>query len=317
MRKLFSIFIAFLCAIGLNAQTPDEWAQVNISVCNVRTTKGQPSELCTQEYMGMPVKILERDGDWLKIETTDGYKGWVYYSCLKKKTAEELDQWKKKPRMVVTSLGEIKVFDSPTATQPRSVVTDLVPCDIVTATDSEITNGRMEIELPDGRRGWADATSFTPISEWASQPFNSEKMLESAHYILGTPYLWGGNSVKGLDCSGLTKLSYLRNGIFLLRDASMQARTGQQLDVNKWQDFQQGDLLFFASKPGGKVTHVALYDKDGWYIHSSGRGERVGINSIDPSNSEYVKRPFVGAVRINGQENTDGIVKAINHPWLF
>lgn len=313
MNRILALLAFVCCVLGMSAE---QWAQVNTSVAHVRTAKGHSQELCTQEYMGMPVKVLEKDGNWSRVETTDGYNGWVTSNALAYKTQAELDAWKQQPRMVVTSLGEIESYNTPTATDPRSVVTDLVPNDIVVSGE-KVENGRLLIILPDGQRAWADASAFTPIREWATQEFDSERLLDYAYDMMGKPYTWGGNSSKGLDCSGLSKNSYLRMGIFLLRDASMQAKTGKQLDKDNWQAFEQGDLLFFGSKQTGRVTHVGIYDKDGIFIHSNGLTQRVSLNSMDPNSPDYPNYTTLGAVRIHGMEDTPGIVKAINHPWLF
>lgn len=75
-----------------------------------------------------------------------------------------------------------------------------------------------------------------------------------------------------------------------------------------------GDLLFFGNAKTGRVTHVAIYDHDGRYIHSSGRVKR---NSVDPESPEYLTTPFLHAVRIAGNEGTPGITPVKDHPWFF
>ena len=154
---------------------------------------------------------------------------------------------------------------------------------------------------------------MTPIEEWAAQEFNPETILDIAYSMEGTPYLWGGTSVKSLDCSGLAKTSYLANGLILMRDASQQALTGTRIEPENWRDCQAGDLLFFGTR-NGRVTHVAIYDHDGSYVHSSGRVKR---NSVDPESDSYLSTPFLHAVRINGNQGTRGITRAAQHPWYF
>ena len=173
---------------------------------------------------------------------------------------------------------------------------------------------RIEVKLPDGRSGWINTADVAPIEEWAAQNFNPEKILDVAYSMEGTPYLWGGTSVKSIDCSGLAKVSYLANGIILMRDASQQALTGTRIEANNWPTCEAGDLLFFGNAKTGKVTHVAIYDHDGNYVHSSGRVKR---NSVDPKSESYLTTPFLHAVRIAGNEGTPGITYARNHPWYF
>ena len=130
----------------------------------------------------------------------------------------------------------------------------------------------------------------------------------------GTPYLWGGTSIKSLDCSGLAKVCYFANGIILMRDASQQALTGEKFKPEQWRELEAGDLLFFGNPETGKVTHVAIYDNSGDYVHSSGRVRR---NSVDPESESYLTTPFLSASRIKSRLNTKGIVQAKNHPWFF
>lgn len=314
MKKLFSLMLSAICFVAAAAQ---QWALVNIPVANIRTTAANSSELSSQELMGMPVKLSALEKGWWKAETPDGYIGFLRDESVAKKSAGEMAQWRKAPRLVVATLEQIDCYDSPTASQPRNKVTDLVPNSIVEGSLQTTENGRVKITLPDGRTAWAPADAFVTIEEWAAKPFNPDMLLSQAYQLIGTPYLWGGASTKALDCSGLAKTCYLKNGIFLRRDASMQAKTGKQLDYNKWQQFKRGDLLFFGNKATGKVTHVAIYDGDGIFVHSTGTGDRVRINSVDPASPLYAAKSIIGAVRINGAEGTDGIVKAANHPWLF
>lgn len=96
--------------------------------------------------------------------------------------------------------------------------------------------------------------------------------------MTGVPYLWGGTSVKGVDCSGMVKTAYFAGGIVIARDASQQALTGERL-ARRRPRCLKGDLIFFGNPASGRVTHVAMYLGEGRFIHSAGR---VKINSLDP-----------------------------------
>ncbi len=132
--------------------------------------------------------------------------------------------------------------------------------------------------------------------------------------MAGQPYLWGGTSTKSLDCSGLVKVCYLANAIILRRDASQQAQTGHRIEAADTASCRPGDLLFFGNPTTGKVTHVAIYDHDGSYVHSSGR---VKCNSLDKHAANYLPTPLLHCTRIDGCEGTDGIVRVAEHPWYF
>ncbi len=170
---------------------------------------------------------------------------------------------------------------------------------IVEKISGEPTGNYYKVRLPDGREGYAKAESLTPVKDWAAQQFDPQLILAVASSMAGTPYLWGGTSTKALDCSGLAKVSYLANGIILMRDASQQAVTGTRIEAKNWRDCRAGDLLFFGNAKTGRVTHVAKR------------------NSVDPESPEYLTTPFLHAVRIAGNEGTPGITPVKDHPWFF
>lgn len=292
----------------------DRWALVRIPVASLRTNGAHAAEMATQAVMGTPLRVLENTGDFVHVQTPDGYIAYVPSSSLTKLTDVQMRAWRDAPRLVVSSPWEIKVFATPDASDYRSVVTDLVSSSIVEPAAGGTVDGRINIKLPDGRTGWAPADALVPIAQWASQPFDADRILDTAYAAMGAPYLWGGTSTKAPDCSGLAKVSYLANGRILMRDASQQATTGTRIEAADWRSCQPADLLFFGNATTGRVTHVAIYDHDGGYVHSSGR---VKHNSVDPDSDEYLSTPFLHAVRIAGNEGSRGITVAADHPWFF
>ncbi|MDE6395958.1 MAG: C40 family peptidase [Muribaculaceae bacterium] len=304
---------------GYNAQDyttvmPDtEWATPRISVACLRTGPKHAAEMASQAIMGQPLRVLEKGDSWYRVQTPDGYIAWVTDSSIVPMTNDEMKKWRSAPRVVVTNPYQTRVWANPKTTSVREVVSDVVLGNILEGKYDK-SKRRIEVKLPDGRTGWINTADVAPIEEWAAQNFNPEKILDVAYSMEGTPYLWGGTSVKSLDCSGLAKVSYLANGIILMRDASQQALTGTRIEAKDWPTCQAGDLLFFGNAKTGKVTHVAIYDHDGNYVHSSGRVKR---NSVDPKSDSYLTTPFLHAVRIAGNEGTPGITYARNHPWYF
>lgn len=292
----------------------DQWAMTRITAASHRTRGAHAGEMATQSVMGTPLRVLEKGGEWWRVQTPDGYIAYVPSSSVVDKTAEEMKAWRKAPRVIVSSLYQTRVYANATTTSPRQVVSDLVNGNILERVGKAKENGRIEVKLPDGRTGWVDAKDVMPLKEWAAQEFDANKILDIAYSMEGTPYLWGGTSVKALDCSGLAKVSYYSNGLILMRDASQQALTGTRIEAADWRKCEPGDLLFFGNAKTGKVTHVAIYDVDGNYVHSSGRVKR---NSVDPKSESYLTTPFLHAVRIHGNEGSKGITRAAEHPWYF
>ena len=290
----------------------DDWGIVRISVAHLRGKASHSAEIVSQALMGTPLRLLEKSGEWWRVQSPDGYISYIIGNSIVRKSSSEMNQWRKSDRLIVSSLDQIKVYDNEVTTSVRNIVTDLVNGCII---NGKLENSeKIEVTLPDGRKGWLNSKDVNNIEEWANQKFDANKILDIAYSMMGVPYLWGGMSTKSLDCSGLARVCYFSNGIILMRDASQQALTGKRIEAKDWASCQAGDLLFFGNAKTRKVTHVAIYDNNGTYIHSSGRVKR---NSVDPKSSEYLTTPFLHAVRINGNEGTNGIIQVINHSWYF
>jgi cell wall-associated NlpC family hydrolase len=129
-------------------------------------------------------------------------------------------------------------------------------------------------------------------------PETTEAIIAQAEKLLGVPYLWGGMSAKGVDCSGMVRIAHIMNGILLPRNASQQVKCGERVDLK---DLERGDLVFFGTpatdeKPM-KITHVGIYLGGNKIIHSS---HRVRINSLIPGDEDYYENShrLVAAIRL-------------------
>ena len=287
-----------------------KWALVKLSIATLRTEPKHSAEVATQGIMGAPVKVLQKDGEWYRVQMADDYIAYVPESSLAFKTELQMKSWRKAKRYIVTS------YDSRLVTEAHGdeTVSDLVMGNIL---EFKAESGKwLKLATPDGRVGWVDAADVAELSQWSQQGFSAAQIEKTARRMMGSSYLWGGTSTKVTDCSGLTKVAYLSNGIILQRDASQQALTGKIMKKGTdWHSYETGDLLFFGNEKTGRVTHVGLYLRDGKYIHCSGQ---VKINSLDPKASDY---PYLysplSASRIKGMVGTKGIVALKNHPWYF
>ena len=287
-----------------------KWALVKLSIATLRTEPKHSAEMATQGIMGAPVKVLEKCDDWYCVQMADDYIAYVPESSLAFKTDAQMKAWRKAKRYIVTT------YDSRLVTQAGGdeTVSDLVMGNILEYKAAQ--GGWLKLVTPDGRVGWVAAADVAELSQWSQQGFSADQIEKTARRMMGSGYLWGGTTTKVTDCSGLTKVAYLSNGIILQRDASQQALTGKIMKKGTdWRQYETGDLLFFGNEKTGRVTHVGLYLRDGKYIHCSGQ---VKINSLIPTASDY---PYlyspITASRIKGMVGTKGIVALKNHPWYF
>jgi hypothetical protein len=197
------------------------------------------------------------------------------------------------------------------------VVGDLVAGSIMEKTGE--LKGFTSVVLPDGRKGLVENKKIEDFGNWKSNiNCSEENICNVALTFLGVPYLWGGSSIKGVDCSGFVQSVFFMNGLILARDASLQALHGTPVDITDgYSRLRKGDLLFFGSKENKTlhVTHVAIYLGNSEYINASGR---VMINSLDSTQVSFNRRrtsSLLEAKRISGVVNDIGIVPVIKHPW--
>lgn len=315
LKYSFIIFLAILSAalpVRLSAQDSC-WVQVRIPVACIRDGRGHSTEMTSQAIMGTPLRLLEKpEGEWLHIQTPEGYEGYMNISSVAFRNDAEMARWRRSPRLVSVSLPEVKIYSSPTGRGRTDVVSELVLSSILEG--EACCDSLVRVTLPDGRRGYARADAFMKAEEWATCRFDMDKALDTAYWLMDTPYLWGACSTKGVDCSGLVRVAYFSQGILTLRDARQQIEIGTRIEPEATDRLERGDLLFFSNTPDGRISHVAIYDSDGRYIHSSGLVKTNRMSSDDP---DFSKRFYRGASRIAGMEDTPGIWKMINHPWYF
>ena len=283
------------------------WALATLSVSNLRTEPDHASELASQVMMGTPLKVLDCNEKWCRVQTPENYIGWMDTSGFERITQQERDRWKTSNRYIFNCISGY-VYEAPG--KKGKILSDLVLGDLF---EVETTvKGFYKIRIPDGRSGFVKKSDCISFDEWSNLEPNVQSVLSVARQMMGSPYLWGGTSSKAVDCSGFVKLAYYSQGIILARDASQQARYGEAIDFTNIESLQAGDLLFFGSS-AQRIGHVGIYLGKGDFIHASGR---VHISSIVPTDPKYVpSRKNVAARRIMNSLNTQGIVRVKDHPW--
>lgn len=286
---------------------------VSSSVINLRKLPDHRSELVSQAILGTPVKILKTENSWLLIQTPDNYISWTDRSSVTMMTSLQMAAWKNSDRLIfIENSGWI--YNS---ANESGVIGDLVAGSIFQRSGE--TRDFYNISLPDGRSGLVRKKEVMDFDIWRNLDIcTGDNVCRVALSFLGLPYLWGGSSPKGVDCSGFVQSVYFNNGVILSRDASLQSKAGAYVDTsNKFSRLRKGDLLFFGSKSDNEpnVTHVAIYIGDSEYIHSSGR---VMINSLVSSHlnySSFRKNSILAVRRIIGTDHDKRINPVSQHRW--
>lgn len=244
--------LAAACVVYISAARAQESAMAlpRVSVACVREEPRHSGELGTQVVMGTPVKITGRHGEWMAVETPEGYHGYIIANSLQPLTANEFDLWKQSKRVAVSTTDQTYIFsrrdDDPTLRVSDVVNGSIIQTDCTTETaDSLFT----PVRLPDGRHGYIRTCDVMPLQYWADRKWSAEGAIAFATAMTGTPYLWGGTTSKSADCSGMTKAAFLSQGVILPRNASQQALVGTAVDFSDLSNLIPGDLLFSAIAP--------------------------------------------------------------------
>ncbi len=306
--KHLLLIIGLLVPFHLFAQetAPKRYAVVNSSVNFLREAPSYEAELGTQALMGTIVEIIDSTSYWRQVITPEPYTAWCNALTLIEMSSEQIEVYKSSPKLIITAWHSA-VYSSPSSSSVK--LTDLLEGNILRLADAKSSKGYTKVLLPDGREGYVPKTDIQDFSRAHAR--DARDIIEESLRFLGVPYLWGGASPNGVDCSGLVRHVFMMNGILLPRNASAQALEGIEVASavecygsprfsEYFSSLQPADLLFFGSlRPDGtpKVTHVGIYIGDGRMIHSS---QIVRINSLISSESDYYENShkFLFAKRI-------------------
>jgi hypothetical protein len=264
---------------GADPDLPDGLA-VASSVAGLRREPTHAAEMVTQAICGDSLVPLKCDGDWYLVRLEDGYLGWIRaWHTVELSPKEQRDYIEGVRHRVAVNHAEVLEW----AHEDATPVTDLVIGTHLKITACG-TRGWRAAVLPDGREGFIKARSVEPVPR-RRRP-SRERLAATGLRFLGIPYLWGGNTPKGFDCSGLMQRIFRLNGVLLPRDSDLQARHGRFIAAGRPDDLQTGDLMFFG-KSEQSVSHVAMVLPDGLFLHAYGQ---VRVGSLDPGHRLYEPR---------------------------
>ncbi len=313
MKYLLGIISFLILSLSCIAQ---EWAVVNTSSAFLRAEPDYESALESQSLMGTVLRIKASERYWRQVEAPDYDNVWVNEGALAIMTAAQKDAYLAAPKYIYTAdFGRIYTY----ATADSVPIGDIILGDIIMKGGK--TNGEWtSVKTASGEEGWVPRESVEDYDTWAnSRKPTRTKLWKTAYRFLGVPYMWGGNTIKHFDCSGLTKYVYMLNGLLLPRNASQQIKCGKEIPYD-FDEMLPGDLLFFGTKNADgsirSVTHVAMYVGGGCIIHSS---QVVKINSlVDGADFPNYGREPIAVRRMLGEQGPEkGVSKVAEKPWYF
>ena len=264
-------------------------ALVRAAIAPVYAEPRLPAPQITQLVLGVRVELLARDGAWLRIRGEDGYLGWVHEGYVQIGSDEWAFAWER------ATAGEPVVSLGAELVDAHGAMIARLPW------GARIVRHTGAYQLPDGRRGSianGEAVDVDRLSDWF--PPRGDSVARTARRWLGAPYVWGGVTLNGVDCSGLTQAVLWMHGVALPRDSDLQSRVGSQLDVaDEFAVLRPGDLLYFAES-GDRVSHVAISLGGSQIIHSALGNGGVATNDVlgDEPIEQRLRRMFVHARRM-------------------
>jgi len=239
----------------------------------------------SEALQGEPLDLLERRGEWVRVRAADGLHAWTHGGYLATGPLEWQEDWIGRASARATG-GELRRHDG-RSRLPLGARVVLRPDGRVETADGEVWSVAGGSVRRDAE--WRAEAAFLAAPEWALR------------WYAGAPYVLGGRSDWGVDCSGLVQATYAARGVALPRDSDQQASVGTEVrTTDDGAGYEAGDLLLFAE--AGRVSHVALWAGAGRVVHAAlGRGG-VGSDDLfgDSARARRLRAALVGVRRLRG-----------------
>ena len=251
-------------------------AVISTAVASIHREPRFSSEIVTQALMWEIVEILEEEKLWFHIRQKDGYEGWIYIFYI-------IEYPQSFPNWITLTDRFIPVSFSKDESSERRILSFGTKVPVIDKNTQFIT-----IALPGQISGKIPAQNTCPENSRAH-------LVHLAQSLLGTPYIWGGKSAFGFDCSGFVQLILSAMGISIARNTGMQIKTTWLTEISV-ADSKPGDLIYFAEN--GKINHVAFSLGEGKIIHCSGEVKRESINEGDEGFNQYLSQSIINTYSI-------------------
>ena len=253
-------------------------AVIRANVAGIYAEASGRSEQTSQAIFGETVRVHEDSGDYSRIQTPDSYSGWIHTS--KFWMLETDERYPDPTRAAMISSLILPVFREPSGRSER--ITLLTIGTAVELAQGDADSEFFPVRFPCGEIGYVESSALI-VPHYPSLAELGLNLVVVGKGLIGIPYLWGGRTSFGFDCSGFVQRIYWLNGHVIPRDAYQQAVSDLFAPVEK-ENLRAGDLLFFTAKddPRGRgITHVAMAVDSARFIHASTRYNGVSISPID------------------------------------
>jgi SH3-like domain-containing protein len=255
-------------------------------VANMHSAPNEDSDVVSQAIYGSNIEIVEEKNNWAKIRTPDDYTGWMYKAFLLRSSRKYAVG-----HAVEAASLFLNIYSEPSVTKHKPLITVPFETRLEPIGESDSTSDRwMQVRLPDDHAAWLQRGDVVADP----QPMSIPRMIELSKKFIGLPYLWGGTSSFGFDCSGFTQMLCRRRGILMPRDADVQAAWSGVREVDP-KAMKPGDLLFFGPSEK-KITHTGLYIGNGEFINAT--THEKPIVQIDKLADPHWTKLLVGVRRL-------------------
>jgi hypothetical protein len=249
---------------------------IAVPVADMHKAPSAEAEVVSQAIFSSSVEVLDREDEWVRIRTTiDDYTGWVRAWSVARDDGEA--PYLSGRTAIVTSLFA-NVYREPNIEKHRPVTT--IPFEARIAVVGETTQDKVlyyEVRLPDGTKAFVQSGDVA----FEANPLTIDEAIALGKRFIGLPYLWGGTTSLGYDCSGYTQMLMRQRGYLMPRDSSVQARWEGSETVDR-EELKPGDLLYFGRPAEKKVNHTGMYIGGGTFIHATRAGRpSVQIGTLD------------------------------------
>jgi hypothetical protein len=241
------------------------------SVENMYARPDAASAVVSQALLGQVVAIVAEEGAFAHVETPDHYRGWVAGNALFRYRSPAVPRYARQGEVAEVVALMANLYRDPNVTTARPKAQAPLGTRLEILSTAPLPEGHegerwILVRLPSGDRAYVQRGDVR-MGDAAPRPgATGSDLVATARRFAGVPYLWGGMSAHGVDCSGLMSRVYAANGIDLLRDADIQFSDPRAQPVTR-EALQPGDLVFFGRK--SRVTHVGMYVGNGRFISAT------------------------------------------------